>query len=204
MVKKATDTNIETAETTANATITTGQSKREVIRDLIAEGVHSKAVIMEKAGVNKAVLASYISDLRMIGRAIGKDFPLVDDLGAMYMGTQEQYKEYEANRAKGGVAKPPKIKTAEEVKNAAQLRENKASTKFSNAKKKAEDNAGDEVFVLKMQIAELELTLASKLLHFAEKGDFKYESATIADEQSGDTDTTATDVDPAASAEQFI
>lgn len=157
--------------------ISDGRPKRDVILDAIKAGGATRESLMEAAGVNKAGLASQISYLNLIALGRGTGFPLTDGNGVFYLGTKEEYEARAAKRASGTSTKP---KTAEEMLEAARKREDRASAKFTNCKRKHEASNTEES-KLRLQIAELELQLASILLGKIEQGDFSSEGQVASD-----------------------
>ena len=175
------DKNVKSADEpmTSSATVAPvndGRPKRDIIKEAIEKGGATRESLMQVAGVNKAGLASQLSYLNLIAKGAGTGFPLEDENKVFYLGTKEEYEAKNANRGTGGKAATPK--TPEQILEAARKREDRASSKLTNAKKKAEDNPTEEN-KLRYQIAELELRLASILLGKVEQGDYSSENASV-------------------------
>lgn len=160
----------------------TPKNKQTIILEAIKAGGATRESLMQAAGVNKAGFASQLAYLNSRGQAMAEvdktkaEFPIVGEDGVYFMGNLEQY---EAKRKTfGATAKP---KTAEEVINAAQKREDKASAAYSKAEQKAKDNPNDAIFAKIVEVRKAEMELASMKLSRVQAGDFSYEGVVISE-----------------------
>lgn len=160
--------------------IATPKNKQTIILEAIRAGGATRESLMQAAGVSKAGFASQLAYLNSRGQAMAEvdktkaEFPLVGEDGVYFMGTLEQY---EAKRkAFGASAKP---KTAKDVIDAAQKREDRASAAYSKAEQKAKDNPNDVIFAKTAEIRKAEMELASMKLSRVQAGDFSYEGVVI-------------------------
>lgn len=177
----AAEDNIESIEVQAPSS----RPKRDIIRDAITAGGATRESLMKLAGVNKAGFASQLTYLNLIAMGAKTGYPLTDDKGVFYLGTQEEYDAKVAARPGFGRSLTPK--TPEQLLEAARKREDKASAKLTNCKKKMETEKTEEN-ILRVEIAERELRLASILLGKAEQGDFSQETSPAASPADPDTD----------------
>ena len=161
---------------------TTPKNKQTIILEAIKAGGATRETLMQVAGVNKAGLASQLAYLNSRGQAMAEvdpnkaEFPMVNEDGVYSMGTLEQYEAKRRNLTGGFTAKP---KTKQEVIDAAQKREDKASAAYSKAEQKAKDNPGDAIYNKVAEIRKAEMELASMKLSRVQTGDFSYENATL-------------------------
>ena len=165
------------------------KNKQTIILEAIKAGGATRESLMTAAGVNKAGLASQLAYLNSRGLAMAEvdpskaEFPLVDENGVFFMGTNEQYEAKRASATSGFTAKP---KTREEVIEAAQKREDKASAAFSKADQKAKDNPNDAILAKIAEIRRGEMELASMKLSRVQAGDFSYENVTLVESTGAD------------------
>lgn len=159
------------------------KNKQTIILETIKAGGATRESLMEAAGLaNKAGFASQLAYLNSRGLAMAEvdkskaEFPMVGEDGVYFMGSFELYEAKRANTSGGFAAKP---KTKEEVIEAAQKREDKASAAYSKAEQKAKDNASDVIFAKIAEIRKAEMELASMKLSRVQAGDFSYESVTL-------------------------
>lgn len=161
----------------------TAKNKQTIILEAIRAGGATRESLMTAAGVNKAGLASQLAYLNSRGQAMAEvdktkaEFPIQNEDGTFRVGTLE---EYEAKRKSFGITAKPKTKA--EILEAAQKREDKASSAYSKAADKAKDNPSDEIFSKVAEIRKAELELASMKLARVQNGDFSYENVTIAED----------------------
>ena len=167
------------------------KNKQTIILETIKAGGATRESLMAAAGVNKAGLASQLAYLNSRGLAMAEvdpakaEFPLVDENGVFFMGTNEQYEAKRASTAGGFTAKP---KTREEVAEAAQKREDKASAAFSKADQKAKDNPNDAILAKIAEIRRGEMELASMKLSRVQAGDFSHENVTLVEGDAAPAD----------------
>ena len=160
----------------------TPKNKQTIILEAIKAGGATRESLMQAAGVNKAGFASQLAYLNSRGQAMAEvdktkaEFPMVGEDGVYFMGNLEQY---EAKRKTFGVAAKPK--TAKEVVDTAQKREDKASAAYSKAEQKAKDNPNDAIFAKVAEIRKAEMELASMKLSRVQAGDFSYEGVVISE-----------------------
>ena len=165
------------------------KNKQTIILEAIKAGGATRESLMTAAGVNKAGLASQLAYLNSRGLAMAEvdpakaEFPIVDENGVFFMGTNEQYEAKRSSTASGFTAKP---KTREEVAEAAQKREDKASAAFSKADQKAKDNPNDAILAKIAEIRRGEMELASMKLSRVQAGDFSYENVTLVEGTGAD------------------
>lgn len=159
------------------------KNKAIILLNAIKAGGATRETLMETLGVNKAGLASQLSTLNARGLAMAEidpakaEFPILGEDKTYRIGTLE---EYEAKKRAFGTA-PAKAKTAQEVCDAAQKREDKASAAYSKAAEKVKDNPSDEIYAKVAELRKLELDLASMKLAKVQAGDFTYENVTVVD-----------------------
>ena len=161
---------------------TAPKNKQTIILEAIRTGGATRDSLMAAADVNKAGLASQLAYLNSRGQAMAEvdaeraEYPMQDENGIFFMGTHAQYEAKRANTASGFTAKP---KTAAEVVEVAQKREDKASAAYSKANQKATDNPNDAIYAKVAEIRKHEMELASMKLSRVQAGDFSYENVTI-------------------------
>lgn len=170
------------------------KNKQTIILEAIKAGGATRESLMQVADVNKAGLASQLAYLNSRGQAMAEvdpnkaEFPMVNEDGVYSMGTLEQYEAKRRNLTGGFTAKP---KTKQEVIDAAQKREDKASAAYSKAEQKAKDNPGDAIYNKVAEIRKAEMELASMKLSRVQAGDFSYEGVVISEGTDNATEVLA-------------
>lgn len=160
----------------------TPKNKQTIILEAIKAGGATRESLMQAASVDKAGFASQLAYLNSRGQAMAEvdktkaEFPMVGEDGVYFMGNLEQY---EAKRKTFGAV--AKSKTAQEVIDAAQKREDKASAAYSKAEQKAKYNPNDAIFAKVTEIRKAEMELASMKLSRVQAGDFSYEGVVISE-----------------------
>ncbi len=157
------------------------KNKQTIILECIRAGGATRASLMAAADVNKAGLASQLAYLNARGLAMAEvdptraEFPMTNDDGVFFMGTAEQYNA--KRRAFGTAAKP---KTAAEILENAQKREDRASTAYSKAEEKSKESPDDAILKKVLEIRKAEMELASMKLARVQAGDYSYENVVLA------------------------
>ncbi len=148
-------------------------NKAMKILALIKEGGATAESLMAACELQKTGLASQLSYLNTRGLNIAEvdpakaEFPMKGADGVFFLGTIEQY---QAKRVAKPTA-PKKTLSPEQVLEAAQKREDKASGAYAKAKARLDAYPDNSILALRALIAEKQLELASALLHLAETGD---------------------------------
>jgi predicted ArsR family transcriptional regulator len=169
------------------------KNKQTIILEAIRLGTATRDSLMKDAGVNKAGLASQLAYLNSRGLAMAEvdaskaEFPMVNEDGIYYMGT---HAAYEAKRSASTGSFAAKPKTRDEVADAAQKREDKASAAYSKAEQKAKDNPSDAIFAKVAEIRKAEMELASMKLSRVQSGDYSYENVTLIEDGATDAEPT--------------
>lgn len=156
-------------------------NKRTIIIEAINEGGATKESLMKTAEVNAPGFASQLSYIRMSGQ-----YPMVDENGVFYMGTEEDFEASKAARA----SKPKVALSPEEMRTKLEKKSKRAATAQTNAAKKAENNPDDKVIVLKSQVADMQLEICEIELgrHQEEFPDLEdSENVEVEEVEEGDT-----------------
>jgi hypothetical protein len=133
---------------------------RDIIYQAIVDGGATRDSLLELTGTTEKGLASQFTYLRMMGKC-----PMKQDDGTFKIVSAE---EWEAHRASsGGAGSTPA--TPEERVEKARKREQRASTAYTNAEKKAEANPDDQLAQLRLTKADAELQIAEIELGRAEE-----------------------------------
>lgn len=168
----------------------TTTNKQTIILNAIRNGDATRESLMELAQVNKAGLNSQLAYLNNRGLAMAEvdearaEFPILEN-GFFKIGTFAEYKAKREN-VKPQVEKP--AKTAEQVMELAQKREDKASAAYAKAQEKADANPDDQILAMTKEVRRLDLELATLKLSKVQAGDFTYEHVRV----EADADANAT------------
>lgn len=162
----------------------TPTNKRDIILEAIRAGGATRESLMKAADVNKSGLASQFSYLNTRGLAMAEvdeskaEFPIQGENGVFHMGTLAEYQAKSATKTVG-VAR---TRSKSQVIEAAQKREDKASSAFTKADAAAKNSPDDAILAKTAEIRKGELELASMKLSKVQSGDFSYETGNIVDD----------------------
>lgn len=176
------------------------QNKQQIILAAIREGGATRESLMEAADVNRAGLASQLAYLNARGLAMAEvdptkaEFPLTNDDGVFYIGGHDAY---QAKRT--AAPRSTRTHTVSEITELAQRREDRASSGYARAQKRAEENPEDAILQKTAEMKSLELEIASLKLGAVQSGNYQYETGTIVPDGDSDVDM-ALDTDMAPEA----
>lgn len=154
----------------------TVESLMEAIGAVARTALHGQFAYMNAGGIT--VYEALIKLGMTEAAEAAQNFPLKNADGVYYMGT---YAEFVASREAKSERKPAKTYTAEQMLENAQKRVDKASKSAAACATRANDNPGDMILALKVEIANKTLELYVAMLAAAEMGEYKYERGSVAE-----------------------